>query len=48
MEATTAFRGKNGNGTTSTGGNVNDIKARASAAFTESRKRGRKNFNDEM
>ncbi len=48
MEATMVFRGKNGNGTTSTGGKVYDIKARASAAFTESLKKGRKNVGDEM
>mgnify|MGYP006970062891 CR=1 FL=1 len=48
MEATTAFREKNGNRTTLTSGNVDDIKARASAAFVESLKKGRKNFDDEM
>lgn len=52
MEATSAFDGRRGgddNGTTrSAGGSVDDIKARASAAFMESLKKGRENYNDEM
>jgi hypothetical protein len=52
MEATSAFGGGGGgddNGTArSAGGSVDDIKARASAAFMESLKKGRENNGDEM
>ena len=49
METTSAFKEKDGNNsTTSRGGNVDDIKARASAAFVESLKKSREKFDDEM
>jgi hypothetical protein len=49
METTSSFRDKDGNNsTTSGGGNVDDIKARASAAFVESLKKGKDKFDDEM
>ncbi len=49
METTSAFKEKDGNNsTTSRGGNVNNIKARASATFVELLKKSREKFDNEM